>query len=113
MDDHPAAIPDPLAALTTALTALKPNPFTVALKHPPFGDQYAEFQLFHESFKSWFYLQGVHAESGGNGDWKMYVLNFLGITGHRKFNQWKPAGATPDYCATAKKSVEGSLDYLV
>ena len=42
-----------------------------------------------------------------------YVLNFMGATGKRKFNQWKPVGATPDDCTTVKKSAEGLLDYLV
>ena len=34
------------------------------------------------------------------------------MIGCRKLNQWKPVGATPDDCATAKKSVEGFLNYL-
>ena len=35
------------------------------------------------------------------------------MRGCSKLNQWKPVGATPDDCATAKKSVEGFLNYLV
>ena len=41
-----------------------------------------------------------------------YVFNFLDTTGHRKFNLWKPAGATPDGCVTDKNSTEGFLDHM-
>ena len=116
LDDHPTPPPDPLAVLTAAIDAPKPNPSTVTLNTPTFKwsapGQYNEFQLFHESLNSWFHLQGVPAEADDTGDRTEYILNFLGTTGHRNFKQWKPTSATPDKCVTAKKSVEGFLDCL-
>ena len=109
MDNHSTPPPDPLAVLTAALASLKPNPSTVTLKTPSFEwsahDQSDEFQVFHESFYSWLYFQRVPNEPGDNGDRIEYVLNFLGTAVHRKFNQWKPAGATSNDYATAKGSL--------
>ena len=114
MADHPAPPPDPLPALTAALSALKPNPPTVTLRTLTFNwsalDQYDEFQLFHESLNPGFHLQGVSAKPGGNGDRIKYVLNFLSTKGCREFSQWKPAGVIPDNYKTANKRVEGFLD---
>ena len=54
---------DPLAALSAALAALKPNPSTVTLKlQVVIPDQYDEFKLLCESLNSWFHLQGVPVE---------------------------------------------------
>ena len=54
----------------------------------------------------------IPAEPGDSCDRIKYALNFLGTTGCRMFKQWMPAGAILNNCATAKKSAEGSLDYL-
>ena len=116
MDEHPAPPHDSLAALTAALTALKPNRPTVTLKTPTFdlsaSDQYKEFQFFRVSLNLWFDLQGIPAKPGVSGYRIEYVLNFLATTGFRKLNQGKPAGVIPENHVTVKKSAEGYLDYL-
>ena len=88
MDDLPALPPNPMAALTTTLAALKQKPPIVTLKTPTFKwsapGQYDEFHLFSELLNSWFHLQGMPTEPGDNGDRIEYVLNFQATTGHRK-----------------------------
>ena len=40
-----------------------------------------------------------------------YVLNFLGNTGHRMFDHWKPTG-TADEITKKKKKASAFMDYL-
>ena len=95
--DGPAA--GPPAALTAALKALSPN-LSTTLITPTFDwnstEQYEDFQLFIKSVNSWFTLQHITAETTPDGTSDStrleYVLNFLGNTGHKKYEQWKPTG---------------------
>ena len=55
-------------------------------------EQYDDFQLFHKSMESWFTLQNIPVETPvdptaePNSTQVEYMLNFLGNTGHRKFD---------------------------
>ena len=87
-----------LAALTTALKSLMPNQADIILKTPTFewttSYQYDEFKLSGESTESWFHLQAIPEEPDDKGAHLEYILNFLRITDHWKWNQWTPAGVT-------------------
>ena len=123
---HPAmAAPDPadpIAALT-AITKLLPNQPSILLVTPSFDwnttEQYDDFQLFHKSVESWFTLQNIPVETTPgarpgvepNLTQLEYVLNFLGNTGHRKFDHWKPTG-TADEISKKKKQASAFMDYL-
>ena len=80
-------------------------------------EQYDDFQLFHKSVESWFTLQNIPAETPQdptvepNSTRLKYVLNFLGNTGCRKFDHWKPTG-TADEIARKKKWASAFMDYL-
>ena len=82
-------------------------------------EQYDDFQLFCKSVESWFTLQNIPAETAPgvgpdaepNSTWLEYVLNFLGNTGHRKFDHWKPTG-TADEISKKKKRASAFMDYL-
>ena len=109
-------IAGPLAALATALKSLMPNQHATNLKMPTFewttSDQYDEFKLFCESTKSWFCLQAIPDEPDDKGAHLEYILNFLGTTGHQKWNQWTPANASADDIVATMKSVKSFLDHL-
>ena len=112
---------DPIAALTAALAKLLPNQPSISLVTPSFDwnttEQYDDFQLFHKSVESWFTLQNIPAETPEdptaepNSTRLEYVLNFLGNTGRRKFDRWKPTG-TADEIAKKKKRASAFMDYL-
>ena len=114
---------DPIAALTAALTKLLPNQPSISLMTPSFDwnttEQYDDFQLFCKSVESWFTLQnipaetapGARAEAEPNSTRLEYMLNFLGNTGHRKFDHWKPTG-TVDEISKKKKQASAFMDYL-
>ena len=114
---------DPIAALTAALTKLLLNQPSISLVTPSFNwnttEQYDDFQLFHKSVESWFTIQNIPAETapgaGPNAEPNLtqleYVLNFLGNTGHRKFDCWKPTG-TADEISKKKKQASAFMDYL-
>ena len=124
---HPAmAAPDPadlIDALTAVLMKLLPNQPSISLMTPYFNwntmEQYDDFQLFCKSVESWFTLQNIPAETapGAGPDvepnlpWLEYVLNFLGNTGHRKFDCWKPTG-TADEISKQKRQASAFMDYL-
>ena len=74
--------------------------------------QYDEFKLFQESRESWFHLQAIPEEPDDKGPHPEYILNFLGTTGHQKWNQWTPTTVTTDDVAATKKSTKSSLDHL-
>ena len=80
-------------------------------------EQYDDFQLFRKSVESWFTLQNIPAETPEdptaepNSTQLEYVLNFLGNTGRRKFDCWKPTG-TADEIARRKKRATAFMDYL-
>ena len=80
-------------------------------------EQYDDFQLFRKSVESWFTLQNIPAETPEdptpepNSTQLEYVLNFLGNTGHRKFDHLKPTG-TADEIAKKKKCASAFMDYL-
>ena len=86
------------------------------LKTPTFEwttcDQYDEFQLFWESTQSWFCLQAIPDEPDDKGVHLEYVLNFLGTTGCKKWNQWSPVSVTTDDNVVTMKSVKSFLDHL-
>ena len=107
---------DPLAALTTALKSLIPNQPATNLKTPTgewtTSDQCDEFKLFHESMESWFHLQAMPDEPSDKGAHLEYILNFLGTTGHQKWNQWTHTSVTLDDIATTKKSSKSFLDHV-
>ena len=42
----------------------------------------------------------------------IYILNFLGTTGHWKWNQWTPTSVTTDDVAATMNSVKSFLDHL-
>ena len=42
----------------------------------------------------------------------VFILNFLGTTGHQKWNKWTPASVTTDDIAATKKSTKSFLDHL-
>ena len=122
----PSAMPppdptDPITALTAALVQLLPNQPLISLVTPSFDwntmEQYDYFQLFHKSVESWFTLQNIPAETPGdstaetNSTRLEYVLNFLGNTGLRKFDCWKPTG-TADEIGKKKKQASAFMDYL-
>ena len=125
-NESAGAAADPLAALTAALKSLLPNWPATILQKPTFEwttfDQYDEFELFWESTESWFQLQAIPDEPDDNGACLEYILNFLGTTGHWKWNQWTPssvttddiaaASVTTDDIAAARKSVKSFLDHL-
>ena len=81
-------------------------------------EQYDDFQLFHKSVESWFTLQNIPAETAPgagpdaepNSTWLEYVLNFLGNTGCRKFDHWKPTGTADE--TSKKKQASAFMDYL-
>ena len=112
---------DPIAALTAALAKLLPNQPSISLVTPSFDwnttEQYDDFQLFCKSVESWFTLQNIPAETPEdptaepNSTRLEYVLNFLGNTGRRKFDHWKPTG-TADEIARKKKRASAFMDYL-
>ena len=112
---------DPIAALTAALAKLLPNQPSISLVTPSFDwnttEQYDDFQLFRKSVESWFTLQNIPAETPEdptaepNSTRLEYVLNFLGNTGRRKFDRWKPTG-TADEIARKKKRASAFMDYL-
>ena len=62
--------------------------------------------------ESWFHLQAMPEESDEKGAHLEYMLNFLGTTGHWKWNQWTPASATTEDVAAIKKSAKSFLDHL-
>ena len=123
---HPAmAAPnpaDPIAALTAALVKLLNQPL-ISLVTPSFNwnttEQYDDFQLFRKSVESWFTLQNIPVETapGAGPDMEPnltrleYVLNFLGNTGHRKFDHWKLTG-TADEISKKNKQASAFMDYL-
>lgn len=113
--DHPPET-NPIAALTAALAAMKPNPPAITLKTPTFDwtstDQYDEFKLFRESVDSWFKLQTIPAEPDDAGIRIEYVLNFLGTPGRRKYNQWTPDDADPADREAKRSSAKAFLDHL-
>ena len=112
---------DPIAALTAAIAKLLPNQPSISLVTPSFDwnttEQYDDFQLFCKSVESWFTLQNIPAETPEdptaepNSTQLEYVLNFLGNTGCRKFDCWKPTG-TADEIARKKKRASAFMDYL-
>ena len=114
---------DPIAALTAALTKLLLNQPSISLMTPSFDwnttEQYDDFQLFCKSEESWFTLQNIPAETAPgarpdaepNSTRLEYVLNFLGNTGHRKFDCWKPT-STADEISKKKKQASAFMDYL-
>ena len=112
---------DPIAALTAALAKLLLNQPSILLVTPSFDwntmEQYDDFQLFCKSVESWFTLQNIPAETPEdptaepNSTRLEYVLNFLGNTGRRKFDDWKPTG-TADEIARKKKRATAFMDYL-
>ena len=75
------------------------------------SDQYDEFKQFRESMESWFCLEAIPDKSDDKGACLEYILNFLGTTGHQKWNQWTPAGVTTDDIAATKKSAKSFLDH--
>ena len=111
----PSAMPvdpaDPIVALTAALAKLLPNQPSISLMTPSFDwnttEQYDDFQLFCKSVESWFTLQNIPVETPDdpttepNSTHLEYMLNFLGNTGCRKFDHWKPTG-TADEIARKK-----------
>ena len=113
----PAA--DPLATLTAALKALSPNPSTTLIA-PTFDwnstEQYDDFQLFIKSVNSCSTLQHITAETTPRGTSNStrleYVLNFIGNTGSKKYEQWKPTG-TNEEVKKKKDSAKEFLDYLL
>ena len=114
---------DPIAALTAALTKLLPNQPSISLVTPSFDwnttEQYDDFQLFRKSVESWFTLQNIPVETapGAGPDAEPnptrleYVLNFLGNTGCRKFDHWKPTGTDVEI-SRKKKLASAFMDYL-
>ena len=114
--DDPAV--DQLAALTAALKALLPNPSTTLIA-PTFDwnstEQYEGFRLFIKSVNSWFTLQHITAETTPDGTSNStrleYVLNFLGNTGCKMYEQWKPTGTNE--VKKKKDSAKEFLDYLL
>ena len=62
--------------------------------------------------ESWFHLQVIPDEPIDKGAHLEYILNFLGTTGHQKWNQWTPASVTTDDIAATKKSVKSFSDHL-
>ena len=114
---------DPIAALTAALAKLLPNQPSISLVTPSFDwnttEQYDDFQLFRKSVESWFTLQNIPAETapGAGPDAEPnptrleYVLNFLGNTGRRKFDCWKPTGTDVEI-SRKKKLASAFMDYL-
>ena len=114
---------DPIAALTAALAKLLPNQPSISLVTPSFDwntmEQYDDFQLFRKSVESWFTLQNIPAETapGAGPDAEPnptrleYVLNFLGNTGRRKFDRWKPTGTDVEI-SKKKKLASAFMDYL-
>ena len=119
----PADPTDLIAALTAALTKLLPNQPSLSLVTPSFDwnttEQYDDFQLFCKSVESWFTLQNIPAETapGAGPDAEPnptrleYVLNFLGNTGRRKFDRWKPTGTDVEI-SRKKKLASAFMDYL-
>ena len=114
---------DPIAALTAALAKLLLNQPSILLVTPSFDwnttEQYDDFQLFRKSVESWFTFQNIPAGTapGAGPDAEPnltrleYVLNFLGNTGCRKFDHWKPTG-TADEISKKKKQASAFMDYL-
>ena len=110
-----------IAALTVAIAKLLPNQPSMSLVTPSFDwnttEQYDDFQLFHKSVESWFTLQNIPAETPEdptaepNSTRLEYVLNFLGNTGCRKFDHWKPTSIA-DEIARKKKRASAFMDYL-
>ena len=96
-----------------------PNPSTTLIA-PTFDwnstEQYENFQLFIKSVNSWFTLQHITAEAtpGGtsNSTRLEYVLNFLGNTGCKKYEQWKPPGTNVEV-KKKKDSAKEFLDYTM
>ena len=107
---------DLLAALLIAQKWLMPNQPDTNLKTPTFewttSDQYDKFKLCPESMESWFHLQEIPDELDDKGAHLEYILNFLSTTGHWKWNQWIPAGATTDDIVATKKNTKSFLDHL-
>ena len=72
-----------------------------------------------KSVESWFTLQNIPAETAPgagpnaepNSTQLEYMLNFLGNTGRRKFDHWKPTG-TADEISKKKKQASAFMDYL-
>ena len=112
------AAEDPHAALieafTKALTGVKVSP-TDALKPPKFDwnshDQYEDFQLFQRGMESWYKLQGI-TEKEGDDTQLEYLLNFLGLVGQKKHEQWTPDGATHAIRDKMKKSATEFMKFL-
>ena len=110
--------PDPtdlIKALTAAIAKLLPNQPSISLVTPSFDwnttEQYDDFQLFHKSVESWFTLQNIPTETPEDPTRLEYVLNFLGNTGCRKFDHWKPTG-TADEIVKKKKQASAFMNYL-
>ena len=76
------------------------------------SDQYDKFKLFWESMESWFHLWSITDKPDDKGAHFEYILNFLGTTGHQKWNQWTPASAVTDDIAATRKSAKSFLDNL-
>ena len=112
------AAEDPHAALieafTKALTSVKVSP-TDALKPPKFDwnshDQYEDFRLFRKGMESWYKLQGIEDMEGDDTQLE-YLLNFLGLVGWKKHEQWTPDGATLALCNKTKKSATEFMKFL-
>ena len=67
--------------------------------------------------KSWFALQNiVKEEKDGSTEIDStrleYLLNFLGNTGHNKYERWQPPG-TDDKVKKTKASADKFMDYLL
>ena len=61
--------------------------------------------------ESWYKLQGI-TEKEGDDTQLEYLLNFLGLVGRKKHEQWTPDGATPVIHAKTKKSAMEFMKFL-
>ena len=116
LNEPAGAAADPFAPLTAVLKLLLPNKPATTLKTPTSecttSDQYDEFKLFWESTESQIHLQAITNDPDDKGACLEYMLNFLSTTGHKKWNQWTPAGVTTYDIAATKKSAKSFLDNL-
>ena len=62
--------------------------------------------------ESCFHLQAIPDEQDNKDTHLKCILNFLGMTGYQKSNQWTPTGVTTDDIAATKKSTKSFLDHL-
>ena len=103
-----------IEAFTKALTSVKVSA-TDALKPPKFNwnshDQYEDFRLFQKGMESLYKLQGI-TEAEGDDTQLEYLLNFLGLVGRKKHEQWTPNGATLAIRDKTKKSAIEFMNFL-